>query len=141
MEDCKLTFFLFYWLWFCFNVFRWVINRFFLRIVDNFTFFYFSFDINWLLWNLLDSSWYRWHLHLFLLYLLSTRSAFCLWSIFNFLYRLNLFCTRSIRFEYFLSACSHNFLCHFPCNFIFISRRNVSRSKIFDCLFISVYSG
>ncbi len=136
MEYCKLNFFLLYYLWLYFNLFHRVIIRFFWNI-DNF-FFYFSLCLNLLLWNLFYGSWHRLHLYLLLLYLLSTRSTFSLRSIFCFLDWLNLFCACSVRLEYFLSACSHNSLCYFTSNFIFVSRGNVSRGKILNRLFISV---
>ena len=134
MIDCfmkcrKLYSFIFNNLCFCSNIFRWVVNRFYLHI-DSFIFLYFGLSIRWLLWDLFDSTWYLYLFLLYFLYLLSTRSTLYLRGIFSFLNRLILFRACPIGFEYFLGACSHHSLCDFPSNFIFVSRRNVSRSKI-----------
>ena len=129
MKCCMLYSFFFNTLCFYFNNFSWVVNRFYLY-VDRFIFLYFSLCIKRLLWDLFDSIRYLYLFLFYFLYLLSTRSTLYLRGIFGFLKWLILFCACSIGFEYFLGARSHHSLCDFPSNFIFVSRRNVSRSKI-----------
>ncbi len=139
MKCRKLYSFIFNNLCFYSNIFRWVVNRFYLHI-DSFIFLYFGLCIRWLLWDLFDSTWYLYLFLLYFLYLLSTCSTLYLRGILSFFNRLILFCACPIGFEDFLGARSHHSLCDFPSNFIFVSRRNISRSKILKCFFVSIGS-